>query len=341
MSNIYINNIKPKLFNALPLSIQWLVNNIRFIPDYISFRFNVYGSQQFNNVFSQFKDKYKGYRCFVIGNGPSLRKMDLSFLSFFKDSYQTLINIFIIIFIGFFGWKTISVLIKKKLDGLDSSKDEAQTQRIDTLFRILKNFASIAILIIVIMLILSELGIQIGPLIAAAGVVGLAIGFGAQTLVKDIITGLFIILEGQVTIGDIVEIAGHSGRVEAITIRTIRLRDVNGHLHVIPFSEVTTVKNITQDQDYHSFEIGVSYNEDVDHVIETIEKVGRDLKKDKDFKSKINGEIEVFGLDKFEDSSIIIKGRSDMLYSEPTSLKNFLQYMQYLLLNINNSKAYA
>ena len=235
--------------------------------------------------------------------------MDLFFLNFFKDSYQTFINIFIIIFIGFFGWKTISVLIKKKLDGLDSSKDEAQTQRIDTLFRILKNFASIAILIIVIMLILSELGIEIGPLIAAAGVVGLAIGFGAQTLVKDIITGLFIILEGQVTIGDIVEIAGHSGRVEAITIRTIRLRDVNGHLHVIPFSEVTTVKNITQDQDYHSFEIGVSYNEDVDHVIETIEKVGRDLKKDKDFKSKINGEIEVFGLDKFEDSAIVIKGR--------------------------------
>ena len=242
--------------------------------------------------------------------------MDLFFLNFFKDSYQTFINIFIIIFIGFFGWKTISVLIKKKLDGLDNSKDEAQTQRIDTLFRILKNFASIAILIIVIMLILSELGIQIGPLIAAAGVVGLAIGFGAQSLVKDIITGLFIILEGQVTIGDIVEIAGHSGRVESITIRTIRLRDVNGHLHVIPFSEVTTVKNITQDQDYHSFELGVSYNEDVDHVIETIEKVGRDLKKDKDFKSKINGEIEVFGLDKFEDSAIVIKGRIPTVHKQ-------------------------
>ena len=79
---MYINNIKPKLFNALPLSIQWLVNNIRFIPDYISFRFNAYGSQQFNNVFSQFKDKYKGHRCFVIGNGPSLKKMDLSFLKY-------------------------------------------------------------------------------------------------------------------------------------------------------------------------------------------------------------------------------------------------------------------
>ena len=87
--------------------------------------------------------------------------MDIFFLDFFKDSYQIFINIFIIIFIGFFGWKTLSVLIKKKLDGLDSSKDEAQTQRIDTLFRILKNFASIAILIIVIMLILSELGIEI------------------------------------------------------------------------------------------------------------------------------------------------------------------------------------
>ena len=242
--------------------------------------------------------------------------MDLSFLNIFKDSYQIFLNIFIIIFIGFFGWKTLSTIIKKKLDSLDDSKDEAQTQRVNTLFRILKNFVSIAILIVVTMLVLSELGIEIGPLIAAAGVVGLAVGFGAQTLVKDIITGLFIILEGQITIGDIVEVAGHSGRVEAITIRTVRLRDVNGHLHVVPFSEVTTVKNITQDQDYHSFEIGVSYNEDVDHVIETIEKVGLDLQKDKNFKSKINGEIEVFGLDKFEDSSIIIKGRIPTVHKQ-------------------------
>ena len=242
--------------------------------------------------------------------------MDLSFLNIFKDSYQVFVNIFIIFFIGFLGWKTLSTLIKKKLDSLDSSKDEAQTQRINTLFRILKNFVSIAILIVVIMLMLSELGIEIGPLIAAAGVVGLAVGFGSQTLVKDILTGLFIILEGQITIGDIVEVAGHSGRVEAITIRTVRLRDVNGHLHVVPFSEVTTVKNITQDQDYHSFEIGVSYNEDVDHVIDTIEKVGLDLQKDKFFKSKINGEIEVFGLDKFEDSSIIIKGRIPTVHKQ-------------------------
>ena len=247
--------------------------------------------------------------------------MDLSFLNIFKDSYQTLLNIFIIIFIGFFGWKTLSTIIKKKLDSLDDSKDEAQTQRVNTLFRILKNFVSIAILIVVIMLVLSELGIQIGPLIAAAGVVGLAVGFGAQTLVKDIITGLFIILEGQITIGDIVEVAGHSGRVEAITIRTVRLRDINGHLHVVPFSEVTTVKNITQDQDYHSFEIGVSYNEDVDHVIETIEKVGKDLQKDKNFTSKINGEIEVFGLDKFEDSAIIIKGRIPTIHKQQWSVR--------------------
>ena len=222
---------------------------------------------------------------------------------------------------GFFGWKTLSTLIKKKFSNIDVSKDEAQNQRVNTLFRILKNFVSIAILIVVIMLVLSELGIEIGPLIAAAGVVGLAVGFGAQTLVKDIITGLFIILEGQITIGDIVEVAGHSGKVEAITIRTVRLRDINGHLHVIPFSEVTTVKNITQDQDFHSFEIGVSYNEDVDYVIQTIEEVGLKLQKDKDFKAKINGDIEVFGLDKFEDSAIIIKGRIPTIHKQQWAVK--------------------
>ena len=242
--------------------------------------------------------------------------MDFSFFNIFADHYQSIINIFVVVILGFVGWKTISILIKKKLNSAQKIKDEAQGQRINTLFGILKNFVSVTIFIVILMLVLSELGIKIGPLLAAAGVVGLAVGFGAQTLVKDIITGLFVVLEGQVTIGDIVEIAGHSGRVEAITIRTIRLRDVNGHLHVIPFSEVTTVKNITQDQDYHSFELGVSYNEDVDHVIETIEKVGRDLKKDKDFKSKINGEIEVFGLDKFEDSAIVIKGRIPTVHKQ-------------------------
>ena len=247
--------------------------------------------------------------------------MDFSFLNIFKDHYQNIINILIIGILGFVSWKIFSILIRKKLENTQQIKDEAQGQRINTLFRILKNFASVTILVVVIMLVLSELGIKIGPLIAAAGVVGLAIGFGAQTLVKDIITGLFVVLEGQVTIGDIVEIAGHSGKVEAISIRTIRLRDVQGHLHVIPFSEVTTVTNITQDQDYHTFEIGVSYNEDVDDVIETLEKVGKDLQRDKDFKSKVNGEIEVFGLDKFDDSAIIIKGRIPTVHKQQWAVR--------------------
>ena len=247
--------------------------------------------------------------------------MDFSFLNIFKDHYQNIISILIIGILGFVSWKVFSILIRKKLENTQQIKDEAQGQRINTLLRILKNFASITILVVVIMLVLSELGIKIGPLIAAAGVVGLAIGFGAQTLVKDIITGLFVVLEGQVTIGDIVEIAGHSGKVEAISIRTIRLRDVQGHLHVIPFSEVTTVTNITQDQDYHTFEIGVSYNEDVDDVIETLEKVGKDLQRDKDFKSKVNGEIEVFGLDKFDDSAIIIKGRIPTVHKQQWAVR--------------------
>ena len=247
--------------------------------------------------------------------------MDFSFLNIFKDHYQNIISILIIGILGFVSWKVFSILIRKKLENTQQIKDEAQGQRINTLFKILKNFASVTIIVVVIMLVLSELGIKIGPLIAAAGVVGLAIGFGAQTLVKDIITGLFVVLEGQVTIGDIVEIAGHSGKVETISIRTIRLRDVKGHLHVIPFSEVTTVTNITQDQDYHTFEIGVSYNEDVDDVIETLEKVGKDLQRDKDFKSKVNGEIEVFGLDKFDDSAIIIKGRIPTVHKQQWAVR--------------------
>jgi small conductance mechanosensitive channel len=167
----------------------------------------------------------------------------------------------------------------------------------------------VALTVMAALTVLSELGIDIGPLLAGAGVVGLAVGFGAQTLVKDIITGLFILLEDSISVGDVVDVAGHSGIVETLTIRTIRLRDVRGTVHTVPFSEVSTVKNLTKDFSYALMEIGVAYRESVDDVIEVIQDVGKNIRADATYANSILDDIQVQGLDRFDDSAVVIRAR--------------------------------
>jgi small conductance mechanosensitive channel len=156
---------------------------------------------------------------------------------------------------------------------------------------------------------LSELGINIAPLLAGAGVVGLAVGFGAQTLVRDIITGLFILIEDTISVGDYVTLAGHGGTVEALSIRSIRMRDPSGTVHTIPFSDVTTVINYTREFAFAVLEIGVAYKEDVDRVTQVIEEVGQELRQDPDQQVHILEDLQVQGLDRFDDSAVVIKAR--------------------------------
>jgi small conductance mechanosensitive channel len=156
---------------------------------------------------------------------------------------------------------------------------------------------------------LSQIGIDIGPLLAGAGIVGLAVGFGAQTLVKDIITGMFILLENQIAVGDVVKIKDYAGLVEALTIRTIRLRDLNGNVYIVPFSEVTSVENMTKDYSRFVFDVGVSYHADIDRVMEVLKEVGADLQNDPAFKSEILLPLEILGLERFEASAVIIRAR--------------------------------
>ncbi|HSR71733.1 MAG TPA: mechanosensitive ion channel family protein, partial [Kiloniellales bacterium] len=163
--------------------------------------------------------------------------------------------------------------------------------------------------VVVVMIVFSELGVDIAPLLAGAGVVGLAIGFGAQTLVKDVITGVFILLEGSVRVGDVVDLGGHAGIVESLTIRTVVLRDLQGTVHVVPFSSVTTVRNMTMDYAYAFMDVGIAYREDVDQVIEVLKEVGADLQADETFGPEILEPLEVLGLDSFGDSSVNIRIR--------------------------------
>jgi small-conductance mechanosensitive channel len=163
------------------------------------------------------------------------------------------------------------------------------------------------IIVLTALIVLSHIGIDIAPLLAGAGVVGVAIGFGSQALVKDIITGLFILAEDQIAVGDIVDIGkDHKGVVEAITVRSIRLRDLAGTVHTVPFSEVTSVKNLTKDFSNVVSRIAISYREDIDHVVEILRQVSDELMEDETLRPLILNPFDYMGVDALDEFSVVL-----------------------------------
>jgi small conductance mechanosensitive channel len=185
----------------------------------------------------------------------------------------------------------------------------AQLQRADTLTHVMRDVIRIAILFIGSMMILAEVGVDLKPLLAAAGIGGLAIGFGAQSLVKDMISGFFILLEDSVRVGDVVEIAGVGGLVEEVKLRTITLRDLSGNVHVVPTGAIDKVKNMTKIYSYYLFDVAVAYREDVDEVMTLLKAIGEELRQDAGFREDILETLEMLGVDQFADSAVIIKCR--------------------------------
>ncbi|UKJ73755.1 mechanosensitive ion channel domain-containing protein [Azospirillum brasilense] len=209
-------------------------------------------------------------------------------------------------------WEVVSAMIERFLASTDRNGTRIErSARVRTLLPLLRNAFLVVLVTMVSLITLSELGVNIAPLLAGAGVVGLAVGFGSQTLVKDIITGLFILFEDSISIGDVVDVGGgHSGVVEAISIRSIRLRDGSGAIHTVPFNSVSTVKNMSKDFSYALFEVRVAYREDPDRVIELLKEIGTDLQTDALFAPDIMAPLEVMGLDKFQpDSTQLITAR--------------------------------
>jgi len=185
---------------------------------------------------------------------------------------------------------------------------EAQ-KRAETLVRLLRQGVIIMLWVVTILIILHELGVDITPILASAGVLGLAIGIGAQNLVRDIIAGFFMILENQVRVGDVAIVNGTGGLVEAVNFRTIVLRDLSGIVHVFPNGTITTLSNLTREWSAYVFDIGVAYKEDVDKVMALMKQVGAELRQDETFGPLMVDDIEVFGVDAFADSAVTIKGR--------------------------------
>ncbi|HEY3486919.1 MAG TPA: mechanosensitive ion channel domain-containing protein, partial [Gammaproteobacteria bacterium] len=181
--------------------------------------------------------------------------------------------------------------------------------RLRTLLPIARNFLLLILICLFALVILSEVGVDIMPLLAGAGIFGIAIGFGAQTFVKDLLTGFTIIFEDLVQVGDVIRVADRTGLVERITIRKIQLRDLNGIVYTVPFSEINTIENWTKDYSYYVLDIGIAYREDPDKVIACLKEIDESMRADDHYKRLILAPIEILGVDSFAENSIIIKAR--------------------------------
>ena len=190
-----------------------------------------------------------------------------------------------------------------------SSQSIERIKRADTVIGMVRTVAMILVMIAATMMALRETGIDIAPVLATAGIGGLAIGFGAQTLVKDVITGFFVLLEEQVRIGDVVEVAGKSGTVEGLTLRTLRLRDVSGNVHVVPHGNITVVTNMTKDFSRYVVDVQVARREDPDRVFATLRAIGEALQKEEAYAPDILQPIEIFGVDALTPTSFTVKAR--------------------------------
>ena len=225
-------------------------------------------------------------------------------------------GLIIVIIILFVTFKIVNFSLRKLKKTLvnratkDSEVDTIEaTKRINTLTHIIHSLIRIILWSIFIMIILQKLGVNIAPILASAGIIGLAVGFGAQELVRDFISGFFIILENQIRTGDVAIINGTGGLVEQINLRTTTLRDFAGVIHVFQNGKINNISNMTKDWSAIVFDIGVAYKENPQMVMDLMKQTGLELQNDPEFKDKIIEPIEIFGLDQFADSAIVIKAR--------------------------------
>ena len=202
-----------------------------------------------------------------------------------------------------------------------NSRDQDAVTRANTLGRVFRYIASVTIYLIAFMLILSELKINIAPILGAAGIVGVAIGFGAQSLVKDYVGGLFILIEDQIRQGDSIKIEGYEGTVEEITLRYVRLRDYDGFVHFIPNGQIRIVTNMGRDFSYATFEIALGYEVNLDKAIKLMQETSEKLRKSLSYRTKVLSDIEISGVDRLNESNLVIKARIKTQAMEHSNIK--------------------
>ena len=229
---------------------------------------------------------------------------------------ETLLRIGVILLLAWIAYHALSILTRRIEQSLTRSSDAPAPQhdpRAATLVGLVRSIGIAVIAVLGTFMVLQAVGLEVGPLLAGAGVIGLAISFGAQSLVKDMFAGLFILFENQFGVGDIIRIGDASGAVERMTLRATFLRDVAGTMHVVPNGEIKHVQNLTRSWSRAVLDVGVAYKEDVDHVIEVMRDVGREMWEDENWRAMLTEEATVLGVESFGDSSVNIRMMSKTL----------------------------
>lgn len=204
------------------------------------------------------------------------------------------------------GLRQRTVVVMKRHAG---GSEEELEKRAATVGGIIRKTIAVVLYTVGIVMALREVGFDIGPILAGAGVVGLAVGFGAQNLVRDAITGVLMLIENQVRVNDVAIINGTGGLVEEINLRTTVLRSLDGTVHIFPNGSISSLSNMTREYSYYVFETGVAYKEDTDRVTSVLEEVAEEMAREEPYSSAILAPLEVLGVDKFADSAVIIKSR--------------------------------
>lgn len=250
---------------------------------------------------------------------------------------KTVIKILFILLLAAFAMRLVGKgirLLNERLKG-HALDDSEELKRIETLSRVFRYIATIAIAVVAGMEVLHEIGISIAPILAAAGVVGVAVGFGAQSLIKDFFTGFFLLLENQIRQGDVVEVGGKGGLVEEVTLRYIKMRDYDGNVHFIPNGTITTVTNMSRGYAQSVIDVRVAYGASTDEVIKVMQQVGEELRKDKDYKYKILDTLEIAGVENWLESALVLRCRFKVLPLEQWGVKR--EYLRRLKYAFDNS----
>ncbi len=199
--------------------------------------------------------------------------------------------------------RTFRMRIAARINGAE------EVRRAETLGRVFRYLATVVIGLIGGVLVLAECGVSVAPILGAAGVVGLAVGFGAQSLVKDYFTGIFLLVENQIIKGDVVQVADKTGLVEDMTLRYVQLRDYDGNVHFVPNGLISTVTNMSRGYAYAVVDIGIAYREEIDAALDVMRTVAGGLAADAAFADRILAGFEIAGVERWDDSAIVLRGR--------------------------------
>jgi small conductance mechanosensitive channel len=223
--------------------------------------------------------------------------------------------------------RAIRVLRERVASRLD---DREAVRRAETLTRMFRHIVTVAITLVAGMMVLSELGISLAPILGAAGIAGVAIGFGAQSLVRDFFSGFFILFEDQIRTGDVVRVATHSGVVEEITLRHTRLRDYEGNVHYVPNGMIDSVVNMSRGFANAVMDVGVAYRENLDEVYAVLHETGRQLRADPTFGPRILDDLEIAGVERWDTSAVVVRCRFKVIALEQWSVRReFMRRLKF------------